>query len=175
MAKQVGEQLITKAEIEAMVERLGAEISRDYAGEEVFFIGVLRGAFIFMADLVRRIQLPCRIDFISVSSYGAGTESSGFVKIIKDIDVDIEGRNVIVVEDIIDSGLTLSKLVELLRARKPKSLALCTAFDKPSRRQVDIEVQYCGMQIPDKFIVGYGLDFAELYRNLPEINLLEEG
>lgn len=172
MAKVVSNVMISKDEIAAMVKRLGAEISRDYAGQEVLLICVLRGAFIFTADLIREINLPCSVDFIAVSSYGCSTESSGFVKIVKDIEINIENKNVIIVEDIIDSGLTLKKLTNLLSTRNPKSMELCTAFDKPSRRKVDIDVKYCGMQIPDEFIVGYGLDFSELYRNLPEVNIL---
>ncbi len=174
MAKEVSDVLICKREIEAMVKRLGTEITRDYAGEEVLLICVLRGAFIFTADLIREIDLPCKVDFIAVSSYGNSTESSGFVKIVKDIQINIEGKNVIVVEDIIDSGFTLKKLTELLVTRNPKSIALCTAFDKPSRRKVEIDVKYCGIQIPDEFVVGYGLDFAELYRNLPDLSYLVE-
>lgn len=166
--------MISREQIDEMVKRIGAEISNDYAGEEVLLICVLRGAFIFTADLIREIKLPCYVDFIAVSSYGSSTESSGFVKIVKDIEINIENKHVIVVEDIIDSGLTLKKLTNLLSTRNPKSIALCTAFDKPSRRKVDIEVKYCGMQIPDEFVVGYGLDFAELYRNLPEINILAD-
>lgn len=174
MTKKVSGVMIKKEQINEMVKRIGAEISRDYAGEEVLLICVLRGAFIFTADLIREINLPCSVDFMAVSSYGSSTESSGFVKIVKDIEINIENKNVIVVEDIIDSGLTLKKLTNLLSTRNPKSIALCTAFDKPSRRKVDIEVKYCGMQIPDEFVVGYGLDFDELYRNLPEINILAD-
>ncbi len=174
MTKKVSGVMISREQIDEMVKRIGAEISNDYAGEEVLLICVLRGAFIFTADLIREIKLPCYVDFIAVSSYGSSTESSGFVKIVKDIEINIENKHVIVVEDIIDSGLTLKKLTNLLSTRNPKSIALCTAFDKPSRRKVDIEVKYCGMQIPDEFVVGYGLDFAELYRNLPEINILAD-
>ncbi len=172
--KIVSNVMITKEEIAEMVERLGAEITRDYQGEEVLLICVLRGAFIFTADLIRAIDLPCSVDFMAVSSYGTSTESSGFVKIVKDIEINIENKNVIIVEDIIDSGLTLKKLTDLLSTRNPKNIALCTAFDKPSRRKVNIDVKYCGMQIPDEFVVGYGLDYSEIYRNLPDLNILAD-
>lgn len=174
MAKKVIGTLISRSEIEKMVAELGARITRDYAGKEILLIGVLRGAFIFMADLVRQIKLDCKVDFIAVSSYGADTKSSGIVRIDKDVSQNIAGQHVIIVEDIIDSGLTLKKLTELLSTRNPASIALCTAFDKPERRKVDIHVDYSGMVIPDRFIVGYGLDFAESYRNLDEVCILGE-
>ena len=155
-----------------MCQRLGEQISRDYADREVILIGVLKGAFVFMADLARYLTIPVRIDFMSVSSYGSGTRTSGVVRITKDLDSDITGKHVIIVEDIVDSGLTLNHLRQLLGTRNPASIAICTAFDKPERRKVEIEVEYVGMQIPDEFIVGYGLDFDGKYRNLPDVSIL---
>lgn len=174
MALEVSDIMIPKEEIEEMCKRLGEQISKDYAGREVLLVGVLRGAFVFMADLIRHISVPVRVDFMKVSSYGDGTVSSGEVKIIQDLDESIAGKDVIVVEDIIDSGITLYKLRQVLQTRNPRSLAICAAFDKPSRRRVDIGVDYIGKQIPDEFIVGYGLDYAGLYRNLPDIRYMEE-
>ncbi len=172
MAKYVKEVLIPRDEIARMCQRLGAQISADYAGREVILVGVLKGAYVFMADLARHLSIPCRIDFISVSSYGSGTRTSGVVRITKDLDSDISGKHIIVVEDIVDSGLTLKHLRQLLGTRNPASIALCTAFDKPDRRRVEIEVEYVGMQIPDEFIVGYGLDFDGKFRNLPDVSIL---
>lgn len=172
MAKYVKDILVPREEIDSMCKRLGEQISRDYAGKEVILIGVLKGAYVFMADLARHLTVPVRIDFISVSSYGSGTRTSGVVKITKDLDSDITNKHIIVVEDIVDSGLTLKHLRQLLSTRNPASIALCTAFDKPSRRQADIQVDYVGMQIPDEFIVGYGLDFDGKYRNLPDVSIL---
>lgn len=159
-----------------LAERIGAiaaEIDRDYAGKAPLLIGVLRGSFIFISDLMRHITLPCSVDFIAVSSYGAGTNSSGQVRMVKDLSEDIEGRDIIVVEDILDSGNTLSYLLELLKARKPASIRLCTLLDKPSRRVKPVEVSYSGFSIPDAFVVGYGLDYDEKYRNLPYIGVLK--
>lgn len=172
MAKYVKEILISRDEIARMCQRLGEQISNDYNGREVILVGVLKGAYVFMADLARHLTIPCRIDFISVSSYGSGTRTSGVVRITKDLDTDITGKHVIVVEDIVDSGLTLKHLRQLLGTRNPASIALCTAFDKPERRRVDIVVEYVGMQIPDEFIVGYGLDFDGKFRNLPDVSIL---
>ncbi|MDO5732919.1 MAG: hypoxanthine phosphoribosyltransferase [Eubacteriales bacterium] len=169
-----GKVLISKSEIEAMVKRLGAEITRDYAGEEILLVCVLKGAFVFMADLLRAIDLPLETEFIATSSYGAGTRSSGVVRIIKDLDQDISGKHVIIVEDIIDTGLTLAKLSEMLSTRNPKSIELCTAFDKPSRRKTDIFVKYKGVSIPDEFIVGYGLDYSGQYRQLDEVYIMRD-
>lgn len=174
MALQVSDIMISKEEIQAMCKRLGEQISKDYEGRELLLIAVLRGAFVFMADLIRYIDVPCRVDFMKVSSYGEGTETSGEVRIVQDLDEAISGRDVIIVEDIIDSGLTLYKLRQVLQTRNPRSLAICTAFDKPDRRRVDIRVDYIGMQIPDEFIVGYGLDYAGLYRNLPDIRYMKD-
>lgn len=165
--------LITKEELEATVARLGREITRDYQGKTPMMVAVLKGAFIFMADLVRQVDIPCTLDFMCVSSYGKGMSTSGQVKIIKDLDTTIEGKDVIIVEDILDSGVTLSYLMELLRARKPASIRLCTLFDKPARHKVDIHIDYKGMEVPNEFIVGYGLDYAEVYRNYPEIAVLK--
>ncbi len=172
MAKYVKDILIPREELDAMCRRLGEQISRDYAGEEIILVGVLKGAYVFMADLARYITVPVRVDFMAMSSYGSQTRTSGVVKILKDVDQDISGSHVLVVEDIIDSGLTLKKLVELLSTRNPASIALCTAFDKPFRRKVEIEVKYKGMEVPNEFIVGYGLDFNGEYRNLPDVCVL---
>lgn len=173
MKNDIREVLISEDELHKTVAALGARISKDYEGKNPIMVSVLKGAFIFMADLVREVTVPCTIDFMSVSSYGAGTKTSGEVKIIKDLDTNIEGRHVIVVEDILDSGVTLSYLLKLLGARKPASIALCTLFDKPERHKVEVKIDYKGMDVPDEFIVGYGLDYAEKYRNLPFIGVLK--
>lgn len=165
--------LVSKEEIDEICQRLGKEITKDYQGKDIVLICVLRGAIVFMADLMREIEVPCEIDFMSVSSY-TGTKSSGDVKIVKDLEDTIEDKHVIIVEDIIDSGLTLSHLVKLLQSRNPASLKICTCFDKPSRRKAEVDVDYIGMQIPDEFIVGYGLDFEGQYRNLPDVCILSE-
>jgi len=172
MAHYVKEVLISRDEIDRMVTKLADRITEDFKGEEIVVVGVLKGSFIFMSDLVRKIPLPMIIDFMSVSSYYGGTKSSGVVKIIKDMDTDITGKNVIIVEDIVDSGLTLHHLKEMLLTRNPKSLRVCAAFDKPERRQVEIAAEYTGMPIPDEFIIGYGLDYAGKYRNLPDVCIL---
>ena len=174
MAKYLGEVLVGHEEIQEICRRLGKQISEDYSGQSVLLIGVLKGAFVFMADLARCIDLPVDMDFISVSSYGGETQSSGVVRIVKDIEQEIAGRHIIVVEDIVDSGLTLKHLRQLLATRHPASIALCTAFDKPQRRKTPIDVEYVGRQIPDEFIVGYGLDFDGLYRNLPDVRILRD-
>lgn len=166
--------MLSEEEIKEKVYELAKQIEQDYKGEDVLVVGILKGASVFVADLIRCIDLDVNIDFMSVSSYGAGTATSGTVKILKDLDVDIEGKNVLVVEDIIDSGLTLSNLVATLETRKPKSLKLCTLLDKPERRTADIHVDYVGFVIDDKFIVGYGIDYDEKYRNLPYIAIVEE-
>lgn len=174
MAKYVRNILIPRSEIASMCQRLGEQISRDYAGREVILVGVLKGAWMFMADLVRCLTIPVRIDFIAVSSYGSGTRTSGVVKIAKDLDSDISGKHVILVEDIIDTGLTLKHLRQLLGTRNPASIAICAAFDKKDRRMVNIDIEYIGMEIPDEFIVGYGLDFDGKYRNLPDVSILSD-
>ena len=172
MAHYVKEVLISREEIDRMVTGLADRITKDYQGREVVMIGILKGSFIFMSDLVRKIDLPMVNDFMSVSSYYGGTKSSGVVKIVKDLDNDIEGKHVIIVEDIVDSGLTLGHLKEMLLTRNPASLAVCAAFDKPDRRKVDIAAEYTGSQIPDEFIIGYGLDYDGKYRNLPDVCIL---
>ena len=172
MAKYVKKVLIKKDEIHEMVERIGKQISADYAGKEILMVCVLRGAFIFMADLVREISIPLSVDFMSVSSYGDGTSTSGVVRILRDLDSDITGKHVIIVEDIIDTGLTLNHLKSLLLTRNPASITICTAFDKPERRQAEVHVDYAGIRIPDEFIVGYGLDYDGNYRHLPDVCIL---
>lgn len=166
--------MISQDEIAAKVQELGARISQDYAGEEILVVGILKGAAIFMSDLVRSISSPVAFDFMAVSSYGASTESSGVVRIIKDLDQSIEGRHVLIVEDVVDTGLTLNYLVENLRSRNPASLKLCSLLDKPSRRKVEVKADYLGFEIPDEFVVGYGLDYAERFRNLPYIAVLKK-
>ena len=166
--------MISEDELKAKVEELGKRIEKDFQGEELLVVGILKGASVFVADLIRNINLDVNIDFMSVSSYGNSTESSGVVKILKDLDVNIKGKNVLIVEDIIDSGLTLSNLVATLETREPKSLKICTLLDKPERRKSDIKVDYVGFVIEDKFIVGYGIDYAEKYRYLPYIGVVGE-
>ena len=165
--------LLQEDELKQRVKELGAQITEDYKGKDLVLITVLRGSYIFMADLSRSIDLPCVIDFMSVSSYGKGTTSSGQVQITKDLSENIAGKDVIVVEDILDSGNTLSYLLEILKARKPASVRLCTLLDKPERRVKDIRADYSGFTIPDAFVVGYGLDYAERYRNLPYVGILK--
>ncbi|MBO5517231.1 MAG: hypoxanthine phosphoribosyltransferase [Firmicutes bacterium] len=168
------EVLISKEELAAKVAELGAQISKDYEGEELFLIGILKGSVPFMADLMRAITLDVEMDFMSVSSYGSGTKSSGVVRILKDLDSDIAGKNVLIVEDIIDSGLTLAYLKEYLAKRNPKSIKIVTMLSKPARRKADLEADYTGFVIDDKFIVGYGLDIDQKYRNLPYISWIKE-
>jgi hypoxanthine phosphoribosyltransferase len=165
--------IVSKQEISKIVARLGSRVTSDYEGEDLVMIGVLKGGFIFMADLLRQVKMPVQIDFISVSSYGSSTKSSGVVKIIKDTDVDVSGKHLLIVEDIVDTGLTLKHLKELFYTRKPKSVKVCAMFDKPSRRVVKINVDYKGIEIEDNFVVGYGLDYDEMYRNLPDLCILE--
>lgn len=165
--------LVSEERLHRMVTELGERIRQDYAGKNLVLVSILKGSVVFMADLMRAIDLPCQIDFMSVSSYGAGVKTSGVVKIIKDLDHSIEGCDVLVVEDILDSGMTLSYILELLSKRNPASIRLCTLFDKPERRKVDIAADYVGMSVPDEFIVGYGLDYAEHYRNLPYVGILK--
>jgi hypoxanthine phosphoribosyltransferase len=168
----VGEVLIGEEELQARIRDLGAELSIDYSGREVLLVGVLKGAVFFMADLMRSLTIPCEIDFMAISSYGASTDSSGVVRILKDLDINIEGRHVLVVEDIVDSGLTLSYLMRNLESREPASLEVCALLTKPSRREIDVPVRYIGFEIPNRFVIGYGLDFAERYRNLPYVGVL---
>ena len=174
MMKDLECVLDTKEEIDARVKELGEQISRDYAGKDPVFVGILKGSFIFMADLVRAVSIPCSMDFMSVSSYGSGTQTTGAVKIIKDLSRDIEGKDVIMVEDILDTGITLNYLMGYLGNRRPASLRIVTLLNKEARRHKDIhlDVAYTGFHIPDGFVVGYGLDYAEEYRNLPCIGIL---
>lgn len=166
--------LIDEDQVNKRIRELGEAISRDYAGKELHLICVLKGGAFFMCELAKRISIPVTLDFMSVSSYGAGTSSSGVVRIVKDLDEPLDGKEVLVVEDIIDSGRTLSYLLEILAARNPASLKLCTLLDKPERRVVEgVDVDYCGFRIPDKFVVGYGLDFDQKYRNLPYIGIVD--
>ncbi len=165
--------LITEEEVNKRIQELGEAISRDYEGKSVHLICVLRGGVFFACELAKRLSVPASVDFMSVSSYGNDTKSSGVVKIVKDLDDSIENKDVLVVEDIIDSGRTLSYLLENLRSRNPKSLRLCTLLDKPDRRVIEVDVAYTGFVIPDEFVVGYGLDYAQLYRNLPYIGIVE--
>jgi hypoxanthine phosphoribosyltransferase len=166
--------LISAAEIRARIDEIGAEIARDIPDGPVYMIGILKGACIFLADLARATPLPVRLEFIGISSYGRGKLSSGEVKLTKDLDVSVEGHHVIVVEDIVDSGVTLSYLLQVLQQRKPKSLRIATLLDKPERRQRPVHVDYVGFKIPDEFVVGYGLDYAEDYRNLKDVCVLAE-
>ncbi|MGZ4381638.1 MAG: hypoxanthine phosphoribosyltransferase [Gaiellaceae bacterium] len=168
----VGEILIEEDALRNRIRELGEEISADYAGRDLLLIGVLKGAVFFMADLMRRLTIACEVDFMAISSYGASTDSSGVVRILKDLDINIEGRDVLVVEDIIDSGLTLSYLIRNLEARDPASLEVCSLLTKPDRREIDVPVRYVGFEIPNRFVIGYGLDFAERYRNLPYVAVL---
>ena len=173
MDEHIAEVLYSEEDLKQIVRRMGAEISRDYAGKNLFLVCVLKGSFVFMSDLARAIDIPCTIDFLSVSSYGSGTSSSGEVQLIKDLTCPLGDKDLLVVEDILDSGVTLSFLLEMLSARHPRSIRLCTLLDKPARRKVDIKANYVGAEVEDKFIVGYGLDYAEKYRNLPYIGVLK--
>ncbi|MDL2205893.1 hypoxanthine phosphoribosyltransferase [Eubacteriales bacterium OttesenSCG-928-N13] len=173
MHKDLASILFTKDQIQQRVAEMGAQITRDYAGQEVVLIGILKGAVVFFADLMRQIDLPVKIDFMAISSYGSATKSSGVVRILKDLDHDITGKHVIIVEDIIDSGMSLSFLKESLLGRGAQTISVCVMLDKPSRRRAHIDVDYCGFEIPDEFVVGYGLDYAELYRDLCDIGVLK--
>ena len=166
--------MLSQEEIENKVTELAKQIEKDYEGQDLLLVGILKGASVFVADLMRKINLNVNIDFMSVSSYGSGTVSSGTVKILKDLDVDIKDKNVLIVEDIIDSGITLRNLYDTLMTREPRSLKLCTLLNKPARKKVDVHVDYVGFVIEDKFIVGYGIDYDEKYRNLPYIAIVED-
>jgi hypoxanthine phosphoribosyltransferase len=168
----IEEILIPSDRLQTRIRELGAEISRDYKGQDLLLLAVLKGSVLFLSDLMRHIDVPHAIDFMATSSYGSGMESSGVVRILKDLDATIEGRNVLIVEDIIDTGRTLDYLVRILNARSPRSLRICALLDKVSRREVRVPVHYTGFEIPDKFVFGYGLDYAELYRNLPYVAVL---
>jgi hypoxanthine phosphoribosyltransferase len=165
--------LIEEDALQRRIAELGEEISADYAGRDLLLVGVLKGAVFFMADLMRHLTIPCEIDFMAISSYGEGTDSSGVVRILKDLDINIDGRDVLVVEDIIDSGLTLSYLMRNLEAREPASLEICALMTKPERREIEVPVRYVGFEIPNRFVIGYGLDFGERYRNLPYVGVLD--
>jgi hypoxanthine phosphoribosyltransferase len=172
LERDVSEVLIDEEALQRRIAELGEEISADYAGRNLLLIGVLKGAVFFMADLMRRVTVPCEIDFMAISSYGGQADTSGVVRILKDLDMNIKGRHVLVVEDIIDSGLTLSYLMRNLRSREPGSLEICALMTKPSRREIDVPVRYVGFEIPNRFVIGYGLDFGERYRNLPYVGVL---
>jgi len=170
----IGETLVSREDLRRRVAELGAEISRDYEGRDLVMVGVLKGAVIFLADLMRHISVPCEIDFMAVSSYGSATDSSGVVRILKDLDAPIAGRNVLIVEDIIDSGLTLHYLMRSLNAREPASLEVCTLLAKPDRLRVELEPRYVGFEIPNRFAIGYGLDHAQHHRNLDFVAALKD-
>ena len=170
----IGETLVSSDELQRRIGQLGEEISRDYAGRDLVMVGVLKGAVLFIADLMRHLTVPCEIDFMAVSSYGSQTDSSGVVRILKDLDASIEGRDVLIVEDIIDSGLTLQYLQRSLKARNPASLEVCSLLTKPDRRRVDLPIRYIGFEIPNRFVIGYGLDYAQRYRNLDYVAVLAE-
>jgi hypoxanthine phosphoribosyltransferase len=174
LERAVGEILIDEETLGARIAELGVEVSADYQGRDLLLIGVLKGAVFFMADLMRHLTVQCEVDFMAISSYGDSTDSSGIVRILKDLDINIEGRDVLVVEDIIDSGLTLSYLMRNLESREPASLEVCALMTKPARREIDVPVRYIGFEIPNRFVVGYGLDFGERYRNLPYVAVLSE-
>ena len=165
--------MLSEEEVDKRIKEIGEQISRDYAGRQVHLVCVLKGGSFFLCELAKRITVPVSLDFMSVSSYGSDTKASGVVKIVKDLDESLKGKNVIVVEDIVDSGRTLSYLLEMLKDRGPESLRLCTLLDKPDRRVIDVNVDYTGFQIPDEFVVGYGLDYDQRYRNLPYIGVVE--
>ena len=174
MNNDIAKVLISEEQLQAKVAELGAQISRDYEGKDLLLVSILKGSVVFMADLMRAIKEPCSIDFMVVSSYGgANTTSTGLVKIVKDLDQDLSGKDVLIVEDILDTGVTLSNLVPMLKMRNPNSVKICTILDKPSRRKADIQPDYEGFQVPDEFVVGYGLDYDEKYRNLPYVGVLK--
>ena len=173
-SSKIGEILVQPDELAHRVRELAEQISADYAGKDVLLIGVLKGAVFFLADLMRQLDVDCEVDFMAVSSYGSSTDSSGVVRILKDLDAPIEDRHVLIVEDIVDSGLTLSYLFRMLGGRSPASLEVCALLTKPDRREVDMPIRYVGFEIPNKFAIGYGLDHAERYRNLPYVAVLNE-
>ncbi|MCB6366397.1 hypoxanthine phosphoribosyltransferase [Intestinibacillus massiliensis] len=173
MKNDIQEVLFSEEQLRAKVAEMGAQITKDYEGKNPLIVSVLKGSYVFMADLTRQIDTKCNIDFMVVSSYGNGTKTTGEVQIIKDIESQIEGRDLLIVEDILDSGVTLSYLMKILKARGANSIRLCTLLSKPERRKVDVHIDYLGFEIPDEFVVGYGLDYAECYRNLPYIGILK--
>jgi hypoxanthine phosphoribosyltransferase len=170
----LGETVVEADELQARVRELGAEISRDYAGRDLLLLGVLKGAVFFLADLMRAVETPCELDFMAVSSYGSLTDTSGVVRILKDLDAPIEGKDVLIVEDIVDSGLTLNYLLRNLRGRRPRSLEVCALLVKPGRRKIDLPIRYVGFEIPNRFVVGYGLDLDQRFRNLPYVAAVED-
>jgi len=170
----IGEILVQQDELEHRVQALGAQISAEYEGRSLLLVGVLKGAFFFLSDLMRNLDVQCEVDFMAVASYGSSTDSSGVVRILKDLDASIEGRDVLIVEDIVDSGLTLSYLLRTLKAREPASLEVCALLTKPERRKVELPIRYVGFEIPNRFVIGYGLDHAEQFRNLPYVAVLSE-
>jgi hypoxanthine phosphoribosyltransferase len=170
--EHIGEILVQADELQHRIKEMAAEVSRDYRGRDLLLIGVLKGAVFFLADLMRELDVPCEVDFMAVSSYGSSTDSSGVVRILKDLDAPLEGRNVLIVEDIVDSGLTLQYLMRTLQARNPATIEVCALLTKPERRKVDMPARYVGFEIPDKFAIGYGLDYDERYRNLPYVATL---
>lgn len=173
MTNDIQEVLLSEEKLAAVIKELGSQISEDYKGKNLLMVSILKGSVVFMSDLMRAITIPCRIDFMSVSSYGSGVKTSGVVKIVKDLDIPLAGYDLLIVEDILDSGMTLSYILEVLEARGPKSVKLCTLLDKPDRRKVDIKPDYVGCEVPDEFVVGYGLDYDEKYRNLPYVGILK--
>jgi hypoxanthine phosphoribosyltransferase len=170
----IGEILVPAEDLTRRIRELAAEVSRDYAGKDLLLVGVLKGAVLFLSDLMRQLDVPCEVDFMAISSYGSATKSSGVVRILKDLDAVIEGKDVLIVEDIVDSGLTLQYLLRNLRGRNPRSLEVCALLIKPDRQKVDLQTKYVGFEIPNRFVVGYGLDYAERYRNLPFVAELKE-
>lgn len=173
MKNDISRVLMSKEDIQAIVDRIGKQITEDYRDKDLLMVSILKGSVIFVADLMRAVEVNCAIDFMAVSSYGSGTKTSGVVRIIKDLDKPIDGKDILLVEDILDSGMTLSYIVDMLSARNPASIKICTLFDKPERRVMPIKADYIGARVPDEFIVGYGLDYAERYRNLPYIGVLK--
>ena len=174
MREDVKKVLFDEEQLAKKVNELGTQISKDYKGKDLIVVGVLKGSVVFAADLIKNITIPCEIDFMAVSSYGNATESSGVVRIIKDLDHNIEGKHVLLVEDIVDSGITLTYLLKYLKARKAESIEIVTLLNKPERRTVDLDVKYIGFEVPNEFIIGYGIDYAEKYRNLPFVGVLKE-
>lgn len=172
--KDIKQILLTEEVLRDKIKEIGAKISKDYEGRELILLGILKGSVMFMADLMKEISIPCKMDFMAVSSYGDSTQSSGIVKIIKDLDFEIKGKDILIVEDIIDSGVTLKYLMKYLGARNPRSLEIACLLNKPERRKEELEVKYLGFDVPDYFLVGYGLDYAEIYRNIPYIGILDE-
>jgi hypoxanthine phosphoribosyltransferase len=171
---RIGEILVTESQLSARIAELGTEIARDYESRDVLLVGVLKGAVFFLSDLMRHIEIPCEVDFMAVASYGSSTDSSGVVRILKDLDIPIQGRHVLIVEDIVDSGLTLSYLLRTMRAREPASLEVCALLTKPERRKSNVDIRYTGFEIPNRFVIGYGLDYGQRYRQLPYVAVLAD-